>query len=56
MSDAFLLIFRFWQSLFNLLNGAVFDIGGFEVSLGGLIIAFLILGMVISVFWKGGQA
>lgn len=56
MTDAILLFFRFWQSLFNLMNGIVFDVGGFEVSLGGLNVAFLVLGMVISVFWKGGQA
>lgn len=50
------LFFRFWQSLYDLLNSVTVSIGGIQVSYGVLIISFLAIAMVISVFWKGGQA
>ncbi len=32
-----------------------FNLGGYEVSFLGIMIAFIILGMVIAIFWKGGR-
>lgn len=43
----------FWQ-FYNLLNDkVVFNIFGYDVSLMGLFVGFIVLGFVVSVFWKG---
>ena len=39
----------------RLLDSIVFDIAGIKVSLLGLLLAFLVVGIGISVFWKGGR-
>ena len=49
---------RYLQSwiigIFNFLNSIVIDsIFGFEIRVGWLLIAFIVLLMVISLFWKG---
>ena len=42
--------------LFNFLNSIVIDTYyGFEIRVGWLLVAFIVLSMVISLFWKGAR-
>lgn len=41
----------FW----NLLNSFTFQVFGINVSWGAIIFASLVIGFVVSVFWKGAQ-
>lgn len=49
------MIAQFWRSLFDLLNSVVLDYAGIEVSLGALIFVPLVVGMVVTIFWKGSK-
>lgn len=52
----FILFIRdFFTDLIDLLNSITFNIGNVSVSYGGLIFAFLVVGIVVSVFWKGAK-
>ena len=55
MSNFFVLLVNFWKSLFGLLDKVVFEINGVDISLGTLVVSFLLVGLVISVFWKGAR-
>lgn len=50
------LFFSFLRALFNLLNGITFKLGNFDIYYGWLIVALIISGMVISIFWKGARS
>lgn len=45
----------FWVDLIGLLNSVQLSVGAINVPLGGLIFAFLVVGIVVSVFWKGAK-
>lgn len=55
IKEFFRLIFDMFTKLFNVLNSIVFVINGLRVSFGAMIFAFLVLGLVITVFWKGAR-
>lgn len=55
MSDAITLIFNFFISIFYMLNGVSFTLFGINVSYMGIIIGFLITGIIVSVFWRGAR-
>lgn len=42
-------------SISDMLNEFSFDFGGINVSLFELLIGFIALGLIISVFWKGAR-
>lgn len=39
----------------GLLNSTIFDMYGQSVSLGAILMAFVALGAIISIFWKGAR-
>lgn len=54
MTDLFKFLVNCFWKFYNLLNDeVVFDFFGFEVSIMGLFVGFIVLGFVVSVFWKG---
>ena len=55
MLEFVILIRDFWVDLIDLLNSIQLTVGAIKVPLGGLIFAFLVVGIVISVFWKGAK-
>lgn len=55
MLDFFNLIRDFWVDLIGLLNSLQIPIGNISVPFGGLIFAFLVVGIVATVFWKGSK-
>lgn len=55
MSDAITLIFNFFIAIFDKLNGVSFTLFGITVSYMGIIIGFLITGIIVSVFWRGAR-
>ena len=55
MGDFFVMVYNFYTSIFNLFSNTVFEIEGTRVSLAALIFVPLVIGLVISVFWKGSR-
>lgn len=55
MLDFIKLIRDFWVDLIGLLNSIQIPLGNINVPFGGLIFAFLIVGIVVTVFWKGSK-
>lgn len=55
MGAFFVLMSNFYSSIFDLFSNTVFEIEGTKVSLGALIFVPLVIGLVISVFWKGSR-
>ena len=55
MGDFFILMSDFYASIFNLFSQTVFEIEGTRVSLAALIFVPLVVGLVVSVFWKGSR-
>lgn len=47
---------NFLSRVMNVLGTAIFDIGGVVVSLSDILLGFLALSIVITVFWKGARA
>lgn len=45
-----------WQNLLGLLNSISFEFYGYEVTYLSVLLAFFVLSMIISVFWKGAKA
>lgn len=57
LTDVFTFMVSIPQRLFELLRSqVVFTAFGFEVDLASIIIVFLILGMIVSIFWKGAKS
>lgn len=56
MTRFFDMFFSFWSKLLGLLDKYKFIIYGYEVSILGLLVAFIIIAFVISLFWKGAKA
>ena len=58
MTDIFSIFVAFKDLIagyLGLLNNIVFNISGFSVSYGGIVFAVLVVGLVISVFWRGAK-
>lgn len=57
MKDIFIMFRNMLNSLFNLLNQIVFydSDTGVVISYGWLIVGFIFLGMVITIFWRGAK-
>ena len=53
--DAFVAFKQLIEGYLGLLNNIVFNISGFSVSYGGIVFAVLVVGLVISVFWRGAK-
>lgn len=49
------LISDFWSSVLGLFDRYPIKIGDYEISLIWLIFAFLVVGMVVSYYWKGAR-
>lgn len=45
----------FWEGIMNVLFSMQFEVGASTTSYGAMIIVGLIIGFVISVFWKGAK-
>ena len=56
MSGFFVLVVNFFSQVFDLLNQISFEMGGFQVRYGNLIVAMIIFCFVISVFWRGAKS
>ena len=56
MYNFFQILGNFLSNIFSVLNSAVFDIGGVSVSLTDILLGFLALSIIITVFWKGAKA
>lgn len=55
MEKFFIMFANLWRSLLGLLDRVKFTVGGYTVSVYSLILAFLVLGIIIGVFWKGAK-
>lgn len=53
---AFKLISDMILKLFGLLDGIVFRINGYDVSVGGMLFVVFVVFMVVVIFWKGAKA
>ena len=59
MLDFVFLVSRFFVNIFGLLGDTLLPFGtGFNdtVSLGGILFVCLVLGFVVSIFWKGAKS
>ena len=56
MLETFQLFGDFFTDIYNLLNMCVFPVGAVSVRLADLLIAFIVIGFALSVFWKGARA
>lgn len=56
MGDFFKMIADLWKSIFAVLDSHPVNIFGYDVSLTYIIMAFLIFGFVVSVYWKGAKS
>ncbi len=55
MFDFIVLISNFFSNIIDVLKTAVFNLGGVTVSLVDIIIGFVVLSIIITVFWKGAR-
>lgn len=55
MYNFFEFIADFLNDLVDALNMYAFNIGGISVTLWGILLGFLCLSIIISLFWKGGR-
>lgn len=55
MDKAIAIVPQLWQDIFAKLETVQLDIGGMNVSLPAILFAFMVTGIVISVFWKGAR-
>lgn len=55
MAQFFEMIADFWGDIITLFDQRPLQIGDYSVSLTALIFAFLVIGFVVSLFWKGAR-
>lgn len=55
MFDFVILVKNFWQSIIDLFADHPLEFAGYKVSYFSLIFAFLVIGFVVSYFWKGAK-
>lgn len=53
--DIFSLVADFYSRIFNLLFSTTFFLAGLNVSYGAILVAFLVVGFGVSLFWKGAR-
>lgn len=56
MSDFFILIRDFYVDIFDLFDKYSFTIGNYEVNYLSMIFVFIVIGFVVSIFWRGAKA
>lgn len=56
MTEALKFFVDVFRRVVDLLNDTTFELYSYDVSLGSVLMAFLVIGIVISVFWKGAKA
>lgn len=56
MIDFFHLVTAFWSAVLGKLSEVKFTMYGIDVNLLAVLVAFFIVGLVITVFWKGARA
>jgi hypothetical protein len=50
-------LLSFFNQIFSKLNTSfIIEFNGVSISYGWLVVGFLVIGILISVFWKGGRA
>lgn len=55
MTDFVVFFSNMMSSLVSVLDSAKFSLYGFDVSIIGIMVAIIVVGLVISVFWKGAR-
>lgn len=50
------LVRNFYGAVFNVLDTYLFEFDGMSVSIMDILLGFIIVAIVISVFWKGARA
>lgn len=55
ITDSLQLFFTFISDLISTLDTVVFDMYGFRVSFWSIILAFILVGIVANVWWKGAK-
>lgn len=56
MLQFFNLIKNFWVSIISAFDSRPLQIGNYSVSLFAIIFAFIVIGLVVSVFWRGARS
>lgn len=56
MLDFFTLIRDFWVSIIAVFDSRPLQIGNYSVSLFAIIFSFIVIGLVVSVFWRGARS
>lgn len=56
MTEAITTIFQIFYVFMRSLDGLSFELYGFEVKFYDVVFVFLVIGMVISMFWKGARS
>lgn len=54
--DLFLMLRNMFLKVFGLYDRIVFQVNGYEVTLGGMIFVTFVVLFVVSIFWKGVKA
>ncbi len=55
MTEALKFFVNAFRGILNVLEGCSFDMYGVTVNLAGVIFAFVVIGIVVSVMWKGAK-
>lgn len=56
MADVILLIRNMFTQLWGLLMSIIIPYGNVNVSFGSVVVVFLIIGFLITIFWKGARS
>lgn len=49
------LIVSFYNTVLNKFNAVVFELGGYDVSLGAVLFVCIAFYMIISIYWRGAK-
>lgn len=55
MGQFFSMFVDFWKSIIKLFDDRPLQIGDYQVSYFAIIFACLVIGFVVSIFWKGAK-
>lgn len=56
MGQFFTMVANLWKSIIKLFDDRPLIIGDYQVSFFSIIFAFLVIGFVVSLFWKGAKS
>lgn len=56
MGQFFIMVADFWKSIIKLFDDRPLVIGDYQVSFFSIIFVFLVIGFVVSLFWKGAKS